>query len=336
MRKLITIFLVVIVSTTIYVNYNMVISSHYSGFLLNDYNTNSLRLPFKVVVDIKDDFPNLSTTTIPIKSLKARYYQENDSIKKAIDLYHLAMKENPFIRQPEAELAKLYFKEELYDSSYYYALKSFKALPNNNVHRDIYFKNLVYRKDTIALKNAFKNLQQYDNSSHWIDYIISRFNIIGPNDKETISLMEEFLDEYPVYKDDPRYNSLFNILNIGQRNISASVNMNQAGMNFYNEKNYTAAIDHFEFAINYDNSDYIFYLNLAMAHNMQTNYKDAITNFDKVIYDFKQGNGRAEYLKGLMLIKLDSLVKGCKYLKTASDLKFQGESSKIVYERFCN
>ena len=89
------------------------------------------------------------------------------------------------------------------------------------------------------LKNAFKNLQQYDdNSSHWIDYIVSRFNIIGPNDQETISLMEEFLVEYPLYKDDIRYTTLYNILTVGQGNISASVNMNQAGMNFYNEKNY--------------------------------------------------------------------------------------------------
>jgi len=69
---------------------------------------------------------------------------------------------------------------------------------------------------------------------------------------------------------------------------------------------------------------------------MQANYREAITNFDKVIYEFRQGNGRAEYLKGLMLIKLDSLVKGCNYLKIASNLKFSGESSKIVYKRFCD
>tara|TARA_B100001093_G_scaffold249770_1_gene239174 strand:- start:5557 stop:6567 length:1011 start_codon:yes stop_codon:yes gene_type:complete len=336
MKKLITIFLFLIVSMTIYVNYNMVISSHYSGFLLNDYNSNNLRLPFEVVVDIKDNLPNISTTTIPIKSLKARYYQANDSIEKAIDLYREAIQDNPFIKQPEAELAKLYFNEKLYDSSYYYASNAFRALPNNNVHRDIYFKNLVQKKDTMELRSAFNILQTYNNANHWIDYAVSRYNIVGSNDKESVSVMEELLEKYPIYINDPKYESLLSILKVGNGNIGASVRMNQAGMNFYNEQLYGAAIDHFEFAINYDPNDYIFYENLAMAHNMQTNYKDAITNFDKVIYEFRPGNGKAEYLKGLMLIKLDSLVKGCNYLKKASDLRFAEESSKIVYKRFCD
>ena len=336
MKKLITIFLFVIVSMTIYVNYTMVISSHYSAFLLNDYNTNNFKLPFEVVVDIKDNFPNLSTTTIPIKSLKARYYQENDSIEKAIDLYREAMQENPFLKQPEAELAKLYFNEKLYDSSYYYASISFRAIPNNNVHRDIYFKNLVQKKDTMELRNAFNILRTYPYQDHWIDYAVSRYNIVGPNDKESLSAMEELLEKFPRYINDPKYKSLLSILKVGDGNVSASVNMNQAGMNFYNEQLYEAAIDHFEFAINYDPNDYIFYENLAMANNMQGNYEEAIINFDKVIYEFKPGNGKAEYLKGLMLIKLDSLVKGCNYLKIASDLRFSGESSKIIHKRFCD
>ena len=133
MKKLISILFVIFTSLSIYINYNMVISSQYSGFLLRDYNENSLKLPFDVVVDIKDNFPTISPATLPIKSLKARYYEANDSIKKAISLYKEAIQDNPFIKQPEAELAKLYFNEKLYDSSYTFALKSFKALPNNNV-----------------------------------------------------------------------------------------------------------------------------------------------------------------------------------------------------------
>ena len=336
MRTLITIFFLIFSSLSIYVNYNMLISSHYSGFLLNDFNENNFKLPFEVVAGINDKFPNISGTTLPIKSLKARYYQENDSIEKAINLYKEAIQDNPFIKHPEFELAKLYFNEKLYDSSYNYALNSFKALPNNNGHRDIYFKNLVQRKDTMELRSAFNILQSYNNPNHWIDYSISRYNIVGPNDKESISVMEELLEKFPIYINDPKYKSLLSILKIGDNNIAASVRMNQAGMNFYNEQLYEAAIDHFEFAINYDPSDYIFYENLAMANNMHGNYKEAIINFDKVIYEFKPGNGKAEYLKGLLLIKLDSLDQACEYLKIASNIGFSGESSDIVYRRFCN
>ena len=33
----------------------------------------------------------------------------------------------------------------------------------------------------------YQNLAvKYDNPNHWIDYAISRYNLVGPNDKETI------------------------------------------------------------------------------------------------------------------------------------------------------
>ena len=63
-----------IILFSIVVNYKMLISSHYSGFLLNDFNLNDYKMPFEVVEPLNDNFPSLTGTTIPIKSLKARYY----------------------------------------------------------------------------------------------------------------------------------------------------------------------------------------------------------------------------------------------------------------------
>ncbi len=40
--------------------------------------------------------------------------------------------------------------------------------------------------------------------------------------------------------------------------------------------------------------------------------------------------------KGLMYVKLDSIAKGCEYLKKAADLNFSGNASETVYIRFCN
>ena len=337
MKKIKLLFLLFLIVGTIFLNYKVLISSQYGGFMISDYNSNNFLLPFEVVINVDDKFPTLSNTTIPIKSLKARYYQQNDSIKKAIELYHLSMKENPYLKQPEAELAKLYFDLEVYDSSYYYALNSFKSLPNNNVHRDIYFRNLVNRNDTIELRSAFNQLRNYNDPNHWIDYAISRYNIVGPGDDESLSIMKnEFIDLYPIYKDDQKYKTLLTMLQIGEANISTSVIFSEAGYNFFNEQNYTAAIDHYEMAIKYDDSDYTFYENAGMAHNMQGNHEKASKYFDKVIYEFKPGNGKAEYLKGLMMIKLDSISLGCNYLQKAALMKFSGESSMDVYNRFCN
>ena len=74
-----------------------------------------------------------------------------------------------------------------------------------------------------------------------IDYLVSRFNI-GANDSENITLLDEFVDYFPSYSDDKRYISLKSLLTIGESNITASVFMNQAGNNFYNEQNYTVLL----------------------------------------------------------------------------------------------
>ena len=64
-------------------------------------------------------------------------------------------------------------------------------------------------------------------------------------------------------------------------------------MNFYNEQLYEAAIDHFEFAINYDPNDYIFYQNLAMANNMQIQtMRRQLLILIKVIYNLSLGTER--------------------------------------------
>ena len=103
----------------------------------------------------------------------------------------------------------------MHDSSYYYAENAFKAIPDNNIHRDIYFKNLVRLKDTVKLRESFKILKDRNSPDHWIDYLVSRFNIVGANDSENITLLDEFVDYFPSYSDDKRYISLKSLLTIG-------------------------------------------------------------------------------------------------------------------------
>ena len=67
----------------------------------------------------------MSATVIPIKATKAFYLTNKDNPSEE-DRYNakkylrLAIKDNPYIKIPEAELSKLYFEEQNKDSSLYY------------------------------------------------------------------------------------------------------------------------------------------------------------------------------------------------------------------------
>ena len=133
--------------------------------------------------------------------LVGRYYRNIDSINIAKKLFLDAIKDNPYIKSPQAQLAYLYYDIEKLDSAYYYAKDAFNSIPNNNVHRDIFFKTLVKRKDTTELKNSFKLLKELDfyTPDHWLGYMDSRYQIVGPQDKELLNLIPEFENQFPKY-----------------------------------------------------------------------------------------------------------------------------------------
>ena len=127
---------------TLYTNYKAFVSSKIQPFLIADLNEGMVRYSLSKAMKVDLDFPSLSGPTQPIKMLVGRYYRNADSIDTAKRLFLDAIKDNPYIKSPQAQLAYLYLDIEEFDSAYYYAKDAFNGIPNNNVHRDIFFKTL--------------------------------------------------------------------------------------------------------------------------------------------------------------------------------------------------
>ena len=170
----------------------LIISLYFSQiqpFLIADLNEGMHRYSLSDAIKVDVDFPSISGPTQPVKMLVGRYYKNIDSINIAKKLFQDAINDNPYIKSPQAQLGYLYFDIEQYDSAYYYAKDAFNGIPNNNVHRDIFFKTLVKRKDTIQLKESFDLLLELApySSSHWLGYIDTRYQIVGPQDPEHLN-----------------------------------------------------------------------------------------------------------------------------------------------------
>ena len=64
-------------------------------FLLQDFNSNQFNVPLNQVDTLVPEIPNITVTTIPINSLKARYYVNAKQYDKALALLHKGTKANP-------------------------------------------------------------------------------------------------------------------------------------------------------------------------------------------------------------------------------------------------
>lgn len=320
----------------LYTNYKAFVSSQIQPYLISDLNEGKVRYPLSNAIKVDLDFPSLSGPTQPIKMLVGRYYRNADSIDTAKRLFLDAIKDNPYIKSPQAQLGYLYFDLEEFDSAYYYAKDAFKGIPNNNTHRDIFFKTLVQRKDTLELKKSFELLLELDplNSSHWLGYIDSRYQIVGPQDPDIIDLIYRFENQFPNFNkrviDGFRVVSKSNLQDLSLGSAFANL-ANQ----YFEDGEYLTAAEHYEFAIERAEFEYAYFENAAISYYLAERYEKALNYFTKVIDEFEINDGKSEFYKGILLIELDSLTKGCNLLLQSSKLGFAGGST-AAYNNFCN
>ena len=336
MRVLKILFLSITLGITLYTNYKAFISSQIQPFLIADLNEGAHRYLLSNAIKVDVNFPSLSGPTQPVKMLVGRYYRNVDSIDTAKRLFLDAIKDNPYIKSPQAQLGYLYLDIEEFDSAYYYAKDAFNGIPNNNVHRDIFFKTLVQRKDTLELKESFELLLELspNNSSHWLGYLDSRYQIVGPQDREILELIPRFENQFPNF--DKRVIDGIRVLAKSDlQDLSFGSAFANLADQYFEDEEYLIAAEHYEFAIQRAEFEYAYYENAAISYYLADRYEKAFNYFKKVIDEFEINDGKSEFYMGILQIELDSISKGCDYLLKSSNLGFAGGST-TAYDNFCN
>tara|TARA_B100000963_G_scaffold80683_1_gene68664 strand:- start:18980 stop:19999 length:1020 start_codon:yes stop_codon:yes gene_type:complete len=333
-NKLKSIIILTLLIGVCYVNYKSFSSSPYQAALLEDWNNQSYRLRVELLEQVDLDFPNITPTTIPLKLLKGRYYKNMDSIDIALDHYHQSLKINPYLKIVESQLSLLYFDIEEYDSAYYYGKDAFLFYPDNNIHRHAYFQSLVNKRDSTELDRSFDLIRNKQNESHWIEYLLSKRSISKKYSKEIDSLMELYFEQFNLEGDTKAFQFKSFLAN-GDLSISTAVDISLQANELYNEKRYSEAANLYELAFSFDQYDYTYYQNAALANLNLKNYTKAEEYLDKVIYDFKIKDGKSMFYKGMLYLAIDEDNKGCEYLNQAVQANYSGEGSLVVYNRFC-
>jgi len=321
---------IIAVLPTIYVSNQVYKSLKGQMFLLQDFNTNKYTVSLDQVDDIVPDIPNITVTTIPLKSVKARYYVNAKKYDKALALLEEGTSANPYLFYSELLKSQIYSAKGQLDSAKHYAKLAFNGLPNNQLHAATYLNLISQTSDANALEEAFELLTAKNDLNNWKNYLILAKEFFPPQDPILIERAKNAVGYFP---ENSEIKSLYNIIAIGNNNMAKSSEASARGLSFFNQKDFKNAAVEFEKAIVSNPLDYAHYENAATANYMISNFEKALQQINVVVNTMNPLNGKCEYIKALILIRLGDNIEACSYLNTS--LKSGYSTSKAVLEQNC-
>ena len=246
------------------------------GELLYEFNNAKYNMTLAQLDEISNDFPNLTETAMPIKSMKARYFYNNGLKEQAYDLIRGGVKDNPYIRFNENLLSQFYFNDKQYDSSYHYAKIAFDNLPNNMPHFNMYMQNLVLKRDRDAMIAAYDRvlpLVRGDTKTVRLIFLRSIGQISNVGDPYTLQKAEE---AFRLYPSDDQFFELYRIFTYGQQNIVQAKVFYKEATELYGQKKFSEAAASFVKATDLDALDLTYALNAGLAFYEAKDFENAI------------------------------------------------------------
>jgi len=315
---------------TLYINNSVYSSLKGQMFLLQDFNSNQFNVPLNQVDTIVPDIPNITVTTIPINSVKARYYVNAKQYDKALALLNKGTKANPYLYYSEILKSQIFQEKGQIDSALVYAKKAFFGLPNNDLHASRLINLINLKRDRESLEQAFELLTYKNKENNWKNYLIVASGLYPPKDN---LLMERAKKATELFPSNPEFQGLYRQIAVGAEGVNLAGQYSAKGLEFFNKQDYKSAAQQFEKALEANPLDYAHFENAATANYMIGNLEKAEQQIDVVINELNPLNGKCEYIKALIYIKMGDPIGACPLLATARDSGFSQAAG--TFDQYC-
>ena len=321
---------ILLVLPSIYVSNKVYESLKGQMFLLQDFNSNQFNLPLNQLDIVVPDIPNITVTTIPINSVKARYYVNAKQYDKALTLLNKGTKANPYLYYSEILKSQIFQEKGQIDSALVYAKKAFFGLPNNDLHASRFINLINLKRDRESLEQAFDLLTYKNKENNWKNYLIAASGFYPPKDN---LLMKRAKKATELFPSNPEFQGLYRQIAVGAAGVNLAGQYSAKGLEYFNRQDYKSAAQQFEKAQEANPLDYAHFENAATANYLIGNLEKAEEQIDVVINDLNPLNGKCEYIKALIYIKMGDPIGACPLLATARDSGFsQAEAS---FDQYC-
>ena len=300
-------------------------------FLLRDFNSSKYSVAMNKIDNITPDLPNITVTTIPMKSIKARYYFNAKKYDKAIKLLNEGIPANPYLFFSENLKAQIFLKQNKIDSAFVNARKAFYGLPKNALHASTYAQAISLKRDLNSAKKVFEVLSDKSGEVIWKNFLIVLSQMVQSGEKDFIKYASQ---AFKIYPNDKELFSLKKLAVIGQANINRAQVFSNEGLAYFNNKLYVEAGIEFENAANIDSLEYAHFENAASAYFMAGDYGKSIQYSDKVIYEFQPKTGKSEYINALSHLNIGGQKRACELLLQSANYGYAQAQS--TYDQRCN
>ncbi len=300
--------------------------------LLRDFNTNKFSVSLDKIDYITPELPNITVTTIPMKSIKARYYRNAKKYDKALALLNQGILANPYLFFSENLKAQIFLEQGKIDSAEVNARKAFYGLPKNALHATTYAQILQITKNLSEAKKVFNELSYKSGPIIWKNFLIMLSQIAPPGDLDLINFSTKAAEFFP---EDKELFSIKKLAVIGQLKVNEAANISQKGLDFFNRQLYVEAAIEFENASKIDFLEYAHFENAASAYFMAGDNQNALFFSNKVINEFQIKTGKSEYINGLVYFNFGDNLRACELLQKAIDYGYS-QAQATFDQRRCN
>ena len=331
MKKILNYIVLLLLLLSIYGFYRIYNSYSQQIILLSDLNGDNWDRPMEFIEDIEVDFPNLTATALPIKSVQAQYYLYNDSTNKGMQLIDevIAEKSNPFIMLPEAIKAKYYNTLGQKDSAYFYSRKAFSGLPRNPFHLAELIRSLNFDKKSDSIDEYFKEIKYPFNYQVWRIYLSSTLGLENKNEFADKTALEaiELTQNLNQSNDLLRITSFMKLY--GKDTFEKSLEIEKRALDFYKNDEFLEAKPLYEELISLIPTNYIYKENLAVSLFNLKDFLGSATLFQEVENEGHILDESQIFILGISLYNIGKVADSCKRLFDSQRLGFPEATNAI-------
>ena len=315
--------LILLAPISLYSSIRLYKSSVEQFLLLGQFNTNTFTIPLSDLEQFEMEYPNLSNTTIPLKTFKGIYYLKQEGMEdQAIEMFQKGNKENPYLKISESYMGYAFARKGMKDSAKYFSKRAFEKHPNNASHYAHYVIALSMFNDTLAITKTYEKAKKYMNDET-IDriYYMAMANLLDKDEgREIVDKLNRSLLET---KNDRMKEDIY-VLEFGRKQTMQADYFYKEGLDLFDQKKFEEAAIKFEDASKLNPLELPYFENAANAYLQISNHKKALEMADYVIENSISPNGKAHYIKGLVYLEKGDKISGCKMLRKSAGYGFNG------------
>ena len=297
---------VALLAPSIYVANETFESLKIQKFVMGEVNAD----PKMATVDVEKlpDIPNLSSSTLPMKAMMARYYIRDKRFDDALRVLKESENDNPFLHYNDFLRTSIYASLNKMDSAHFYAKRAFDAWPRASS----YYKNMIFTsaklKDTNAIKRALQvSLEVNNNNAQiWNQYLLGMFEVKQGADKTMLAQLEKTLTNFPA--DTAILNPTTKMLRGGNRDLRGLIAKGNA---LFVQGKYTQAAAIYIELSKQDTGNFSHLENVGICYYAGKRFAESLFYFAKSEQHPGNNSGKSAYFAGMSQLSIGKKQEAC-------------------------